>query len=417
MCCESASVRMVANPTDNNQSASAASPLNSAQQERPEEAVGQQREPLEQSNCMRRSRAALGAASAGAESDSIGPEAALISLDKQEHSELSLDNGGEIDISRARGEHDEDKDELTSLPDAAACGGSSLDNNGKQSDSERRHTEDTESADEITETIAENGENEEEERLAEEAATCCGPSAYYSKQFNRLDPSRRSFSSPAVNLALFGANLLAANNNNANNLTSGAHQISNGTTTHQITTKQVAQRAPETEPSSKATGSTAKQRRRTALGLISFGSAHFRMSGTPASSSSQQQAPVAATQKQVATTTSTWRHWFTGGAKQESAETGARKVASGSRKFLRGLRQQALLSGKFTCCHFAAINPSEASRHKCQTERPTSCWPVKLTTCHLNLKRFYSNASERHSFLRRRRGTHKSIGRLAHSGL
>lgn len=235
-------------------------------------------------NCMRRLRAALGAAAQGGLS---GPEptesgaanqsgAASAETDEQANRESVPSSAHQTD------EQEDERDELTSLPDTNSANKPDLmaDNNGKQQQ--------------------QSPENQDDGiECCDEPATC----GYYSKQFNRLDPSRRSFSSPAVNLIQFG-----------------------GLGGDKAEPAMVRQRdkgalKPATSYASKLASQQQKQRRRTALGLIS---SPFRLStgATPA-----------AHQKQAS---SSWRHWFSGGAARQEPR----------KSLLRSLRPQQKCAGK-----------------------------------------------------------------------
>lgn len=432
----------------------------------PVDQVGPAAKLLDESNCMRRLRAALGAAiPAGAVScvQSNGPEVMRpTSIDKEEEeeeelTEIGLDKSGkqrqcsmsddcrpESKQNGLAGDEEEDKDELTSLPDTV-CSGSAApnqvaNNNGKQTLENQKGVEMQVNETEAKDQDGHQGENEEEDEPEEEseleAANCCAATCgCYSKQFNRLDPSRRSFSSPAVNLLLFGGGNLRAIGNSqmqqvgnaagassiSNELGSSANQINGIAQTSNYNIKQQQAREKGTGNSSNNTLTSnnkyqqtksnsgklsfqTKQRRRTALGLISLGSAHFRMNGSSGANCpnphASQQPQVAANQKQ-ATTTSTWRHWFTGAsssssnnnaAKQELADT--RKTSNGSRKFLLRSLRPRLLPGKLPSWLLerdnnrcpTAINPPYLYLclrpeircplwHQCQILLPTS-WQV-----------------------------------------
>lgn len=131
-------------------------------------------------------------------------------------------------------------------------------------------------------------------------------------QFSRLDPSRRSFSSPTVNY-LAQQHMLAGQSRR-----SGVKQATGGS----------ARSGPAPDG-----GRKQKPRRRTALGLISLGSAHFRAGSAP-SSAGQPHAQLASPRQSAG-----WRTWFTIGGSLSNSTGQANKQA---RKFLlRNLRPKA----------------------------------------------------------------------------
>lgn len=144
------------------------------------------------------------------------------------------------------------------------------------------------------------------------------PPLHDTSQFSRLDPNRRSFSSPAVNLLVQQQqqHLLAGQCRR-----SCVRQIQTGS-------------APEA--GSPECGRKQKQRRRTALGLISLGSSHFRPSQLVASSCGQT---VAQHQIPATRQATSWRTWFTIGGSMTSSSGQANKQP---RKFLlRNLKPRA----------------------------------------------------------------------------
>lgn len=257
-------------------------------------------------------------------------------------SDMSAQLGDESDATGSGGcgagdEEEERNDELTSLPDASYNG------------------EPLQQAERATNEEANNGD--EPQPLARPP----DDGQQYSKQFNRLDPNRRSFSTPAVN-----------------------------TLTGRQPTGGQADRPPVQWPDrggraklsdKRAAGACApandKLRRRTALGLISFGSAHFRLPG--ASPQQQQQSGCASSTSRQAN----WRHWLMGKSSSAASEAGERPRtrAAGTRKFLlRNLKPQlgsrcsAMAEGKFSMVielRIRWIKVMDAEMRKCGNVKQT----------------------------------------------
>jgi len=153
-----------------------------------------------------------------------------------------------------------------------------------------------------------NGEREEEERRDElgalPAPSCGGPDrAAAAPDFSRLDPNRRSLSTPAVNWPA-GAQAKGC-----------ARAPPGGQQQQRQRQQQQQQQAGRT-----------KLRRRTSLGLIS----HFRLGSSSNPNSSSGPRPA------------NWRNWLLGG------DAGAAKTgANSARKFLlRNLKPQLAQMGK-----------------------------------------------------------------------
>lgn len=147
--------------------------------------------------------------------------------------------------------------------------------------------------------------------------------AALARQFNRLDPNRRSFSNPAVNLAASSTATAACAASSAALATRSSykwrrqqHQAAAAATaavaaaaTTTTTTATTTTAMPMVQAAAAAT-SRPKLRRRTALGLISFGSAHLRpfALGLAAGDSQQAQQPP----PPPARPQTNWRAWLLG---------------------------------------------------------------------------------------------------------
>lgn len=252
----------------------------------------------------------------------------------------------------------EEDDELTSLPDNAGNSEHQLVDNNKEADEAERGGE------------KENGYKNENEKQNEEEAKrrnkeeqhwqqnhqdddgnsslrkqhvegnkeACKLS--YSKQFNRLDPNRRSFSTPAVNSPLPAVNTIHQTGTKQSIAAATTTTTTTTSCNSSNTTKTSSVKAANKSPSQVEKRTTlipSKLRRRTALGLISFGSSNYKVAVAHQNQQNQQQqVPVSSTSGQKSSA-SNWRSWFSSSSSSSSSskneQTQAKSSSSSSSPF------------------------------------------------------------------------------------
>ena len=205
------------------------------------------------------------------------------------------------------------------------------------------------------------GSEDEEEAEEEEEGAPSGCGATARSHFSRLDPTRRSLSTP--NVASGGS--VASASCNRLLLANGRRQQKAAARQKRPTSLVDGATGASQGPAKGAQGQKAgqQQRRRTALGLISFGSSHFRLNSATGCPERPQSG-------------SGWRQWFASSASSvaaaaQSQQQQQQQVAARKSSLLRNLSGLANLRQQQQQQQLAAGNKQQVPLAGQQQQQPS----------------------------------------------